>query len=216
MELESKSNSSVIKRYEKNNEPKPYYGVLKGDINKISKKQKPNNELAQKLWKTKNLDAMLVAIQLFESEKLSLKDINMLVNEKMSLTVLDPFTEKVIFNNPYCKEVMSDFSNRNSDVYNRLFWKLKVKYFGSKVGTKEEIDLTLKEIKEKLVDSPELVKWVMNHCLVTIAINYDDYLEYCISLGEELKVYKDQKVAKGCTSAYAPAWISALLKRKNR
>ncbi|MBF0714285.1 DNA alkylation repair protein [Gemella sp. GH3] len=215
-ELENKSNKSVIKRYEKNNEPKPYYGVLKGEINKIAKKLKINNKLAKQLWETKNLDAMLLAVQLFDSQKLNINDIDFLVNKNISLTVLDSFTEKVIFNSLCWKDIMNNFSTMDSIIYNRLSWKLRVKYFASKQATNEEIELILKEIKENLVSSPDLVKWVMNHCLVTIAINYDNYLEYCISLGEELSVYKDQKVSKGCTSAYAPDWIAALLNRKNK
>ena len=52
----------------------------------------------------------------------------------------------------------------------------------------------------------------MNQCLVEVAVRYDDYRQAIIGMTEELAVYKDMKVAKGCTSAYAPDWIAARVK----
>ena len=49
----------------------------------------------------------------------------------------------------------------------------------------------------------------MNHALCEIGIRYPQFTERCITLGETLGVYRDLKVSKGCTSAYAPNWIAA-------
>lgn len=54
----------------------------------------------------------------------------------------------------------------------------------------------------------------MNQCLVEIAVTYPDYLEKGRAIGQKLGVYSEMKVAKGCTSAYAPDWIEALLPKK--
>ncbi|MGM5692709.1 hypothetical protein [Streptococcus suis] len=54
----------------------------------------------------------------------------------------------------------------------------------------------------------------MNQCLVEIAVAYPDYLEQGLAIGQQLAVYADMKVPKGCTSAYAPDWIEALLRKK--
>lgn len=213
-QLEEAANSSVIKRYEKIGEPKPYFGVMRGDINKLAKKYKGNSDVALELWQTKNLDAMLLATQLLDPKKLSYEQSMKLIDEELSQTVLTPLIEKVICNTKDARRIEEELLASTSLVKQSLAWRLKVKYFGSKKSTKEEIDTTLEIIKGQLAKQEELVRWAMNYCLVTIAVSYESYREYCVNLGEELAVYKDQKVAKGCTSAYAPAWIAAVVKNK--
>lgn len=215
-ELKEKSNESVLRRYEKLEEHTPYYGVLKSDINKISKKYNKDTLLALELWNTKNLDAQLVALNLFNPKTLNDDIIYKIVDDNFSLTVLDSFVEKVLIEYKNYKKFEQEFLNSNSLVLNRLGWRLKVKYFGKKKATTTEIEEILEFIKNNLVDTEEIVRWSMNYCLVTIAVNYPDYTEYCINIGEELGVYKDMKVAKGCTSAYAPYWINAVLKNKRK
>ena len=214
LQLEHNTDISVAKRYEKLNVPKPYFAVKKSVINKIAKENKKDNELAISLWETKNLDAMLVAIQLFNAKTLIKEDVENLIDEKLSFTILDPFIEKVVFNTKDWKYFEQKFINSKSLVLNRLAWRLRVKYVSSKKATDKEINDYLKIIEHDLTNVDEIVKWSMNYCFVMIAVYYEKYRDYCIKLGEELAVYKDEKVAKGCTSSYAPEWITAVLKNK--
>ncbi|MDQ7093532.1 hypothetical protein REC12_08020 [Desulfosporosinus sp. PR] len=50
---------------------------------------------------------------------------------------------------------------------------------------------------------------------MNIGIHYPQFTERCITLGETLGVYRDWKVAKGCTSAYSPNRIAAGIKKKS-
>ncbi|MCP8360788.1 hypothetical protein NKX16_09305, partial [Streptococcus suis] len=83
-----------------------------------------------------------------------------------------------------------------------------------KTATNQEIEETLDHIRQHLQTADPLIQWTMNQCLVEIAVAYPDYLEQGLVIGQELAVYSDMKVPKGCTSAYAPDWIEALLRRK--
>lgn len=90
----------------------------------------------------------------------------------------------------------------------------RAKYFAEKIATNQEIEETLTYINEHLQTADPLVQWTMNQCLVEIAVAYPDYLKQGLAIGQELAVYADMKVPKGCTSAYAPDWIEALLRKK--
>lgn len=82
--------------------------------------------------------------------------------------------------------------------------------------TDQEIEQTLTYIEEHLKTTDPLIQWTMNQCLVEIAaVTYPDYLEKGRAIGQKLGVYSEMKVAKGCTSAYAPDWIEAFILRKN-
>lgn len=214
--LKQKSNSSVIKRYEKLNEPKPYYGVLKGEINKIAKNYAPNNKIAIELWETKNLDAQILSINIFDYKTITKDDIEKVLEYTGSMTSKIMFVEKIIANSNLSEYYRLKLSN-SEDIYTQsLGWRLNVKYLSTKKVSSKEIDKILEYIELNLLSVDEPLKWAMNYCLVTIALSYSEYLNKCLDLSKKLGVYKDQKVAKGCTSAYAPDWINAVLKRKDK
>ncbi|MBF0715059.1 DNA alkylation repair protein [Gemelliphila palaticanis] len=214
--LKQKSNSSVIKRYEKLNEPKPYYGVLKGEINKIAKNYAPNNKLAIELWETKNLDAQILSINIFDYKTITKDDIEKVLEYTDSMTSKIMFVEKIIASSNLSEYYRVKLSS-SEDIYTQsLGWRLNVKYLSTKKVSSKEIDEILEYIELNLLLVDEPLKWAMNYCLVTIALSYSEYLNKCLDLSKKLGVYKDQKVSKGCTSAYAPDWISAVLKRKDK
>lgn len=82
-----------------------------------------------------------------------------------------------------------------------------------KVSQGKLSDTALEEILTTIEDQLHTVtlgkkQWAMNHALCEIGIRYPQLTERCIILGETLGVYRDLKVPKGCTSAYAPSWIA--------
>jgi hypothetical protein len=69
-------------------------------------------------------------------------------------------------------------------------------------------------VEQGLVDAPPLKQEAMNRALCETGIRYEAFTERCLGIGERLGVYKGQKVSKGCTSAYAPEWIAAGIRRR--
>jgi 3-methyladenine DNA glycosylase AlkD len=58
------------------------------------------------------------------------------------------------------------------------------------------------------------VRWTMNSTLAEIGIHAPKLRKRAIAIGEKLGIYLDYPVAKGCTSPFAPIWISAMVSRK--
>lgn len=77
------------------------------------------------------------------------------------------------------------------------------------------MDDLIKIIEANLVIVNPLVQWAMNRCLCEIGITHDAYTEQCLEIGERLAVYKEMKVSKGCTSAYAQDCIHAVRRNKS-
>src|SRR5688572_24343350 len=55
--------------------------------------------------------------------------------------------------------------------------------------------------------APE-VQWTMNFCLAGIGIHFPKHRKRAIASGEKLGIYRDYPVSKGCTSPFAPIWIT--------
>ncbi|HFR3692458.1 TPA: DNA alkylation repair protein [Streptococcus suis] len=214
--LEDASHAGTLKRYEKIGETKPYYGVPMGAISGIAKAYKNRLDLFAPLWQTGVLEAQYLAIQIAKNkpDQLLQADLENCLNEEVSVNVLDKLASIILSKRKDSRDWEETLLAQKPAIFQRLGWFLRAKYFASKSAEKAEIEGTLDYIQTHLQTAPELVQWTMNQCLVEIAVAYPDYLKQGLAIGQELAVYSDMKVPKGCTSAYAPDWIEALLRRK--
>ncbi|HEM5189382.1 TPA: DNA alkylation repair protein [Streptococcus suis] len=215
-QLQAASHTGTLKRYEKIGETKPYYGVPMGAISGIAKAYKNRLDLFAPLWQTGILEAQYLAIQVAKakSNQLAHADLETCLNEVVSVNVLDKLASIILSKRKDSRNWEETLLTKDQAIFQRLGWFLRAKYFAGKTATNQEIEETLEHIRLHLQTADPLVQWTMNQCLVEIAVAYPDYLEQGLAIGQELAVYVDMKVPKGCTSAYAPDWIEALLRRK--
>lgn len=215
-QLEAASHAGTLKRYEKIGETKPYYGVPMGAISSLAKNYKNQLDLFVPLWQSGALEARYLAIQIAKNkpDQLPSSDLKPCLDEQVSSNVLDKLASTILSKRKDSRDWEDYLLAQDQPCFQRLGWFLRAKYFAKKVAKSEEIEETLAHIKEHLRAANPLVQWTMNQCLVEIAVAYPDYLEVGLAIGQKLAVYADMKVAKGCTSAYAPDWIAALLRKK--
>lgn len=215
-QLQAASHAGTLKRYEKIGETKPYYGVPMGAISGITKTYKNRLDLFAPLWQTGVLEAQYLAIQIAKTkpDQLALADLENCLSEQVSVNVLDKLASIILSKRKDSRVWEEDLLAKDHAIFQRLGWFLRAKYFARKTASNQDIEETLAYISEHLQTAAPLVQWTMNQCLVEIAVAYPDYLEQGLAIGQELAVYADMKVPKDCTSAYAPDWIEALLRRK--
>ncbi|HEL1612723.1 TPA: DNA alkylation repair protein [Streptococcus suis] len=215
-QLQAASHTGTLKRYEKIGETKPYYGVPMGAISGIAKAYKNRLDLFAPLWQTGILEAQYLAIQVAKAKpnQLDHADLETCLNEQVSVNVLDKLASIILSKRKDSRDWEEDLLAKDQAIFNRLGWFLRAKYFVGNSASNQEIEETLEHIRLHLQTVDPLVQWTMNQCLVEIAVAYPDYLKQGLAIGQELAVYVDMKVPKGCTSAYAPDWIEALLRRK--
>ena len=80
----------------------------------------------------------------------------------------------------------------------------------------EGLDLAglLDVIEAGMKDAPERLQWAMNHCLAQIGIEHAEHRARAIAIGERLEVLKDYPTPPGCTSPFAPVWITEMVHRQ--
>ncbi|HEP1812192.1 TPA: DNA alkylation repair protein [Streptococcus suis] len=215
-QLEAASHTGTLKRYVKIGETKPYYGVPMGVISGIAKAYKNRLDLFVPLWQTGILEAQYLAIQVAKAkpDQLAHADLETCLNEQVSVNVLDKLASIILSKRKDSRDWEETLLAQKPAIFQRIGWFLRAKYFAGNSASNQEIEETLDHIHQHLQTADSLIQWTMNQCLVEIAVTYPDYLEQGLVIGQELAVYADMKVPKGCTSAYAPDWIEALLRRK--
>ena len=169
-------------------------------------------KLAFKLMYTLNTDAMLLAVMLFDVSKLSAKEAYDVLSIITFEQVLDDFMFRVVTLIEEVDVLYDMLKDNESDMLKRALWAINVERVRHKSIDDNEVLYLLDRIKRNLVNETPKAQWMMNRCFAQIGITYEKYRTKVLDLSEKLGVYKDMKVAPGCTSAYVPNWIHAVIK----
>jgi 3-methyladenine DNA glycosylase AlkD len=80
----------------------------------------------------------------------------------------------------------------------------------------EGLDLPalLDRLEAEMPDADPAEQWTMNNCLAGIGIHHPKLRKRALALGEQMGIYRDYPVSKGCTSPFAPIWITEMVKRQ--
>lgn len=202
--------------YIKNGAGENTYGVLLGELRKLGNQLGTNHELALELWYSGNTEAQWTACMMFDAKKLTLEEVRNMVSQLTYSDIIDKFIGEVVCKLKNADILEEEWTASDKDNLGRAGWNLIVRKVTEGKLTNDVLDKLIKTIEAELKTASKGKQWAMNHALCEIGIRYPQFTERCINIGEFLGVYRDLKVPKGCTSAYAPNWIAAgIKKRKN-
>ncbi len=214
-ELESLGEEKVRKHYIKAGFKKgTLFGVKLGSIRKLAKKLKTNHELSIALWNTENVDARFLSILIMEPEKLSLEELEYIVSSTNFVRVADWVNSYVVKPHPKNGVVREKWMVSSNLMLARAGWNLtaiKARVEPTVLNIPEILETIYKQMK----NAPEEVKWTMNIALAYIGIYLPNYRKKALAIGEELGVYRDYPVPKGCTSPFMPEWVNEMVRREN-
>jgi 3-methyladenine DNA glycosylase AlkD len=202
--------------YIKNGASENTYGVLLGELRKIAKQIGKNHELAVELWQTGNTEARWLACMIMDVQKLSLKEVREMTEELTYNDLIDKFIGEVICYHKDAEILEREWTVSDKDNLGRAGWNLVVYRVSEGNESEEALNKILATVEAELQTASPGKQWAMNHAMCEIGICYPEYTERCMSMGERLGVYRDLKVPKGCTSAFAPNWITVVVNKKRK
>lgn len=202
--------------YIRNGASENTYGVLLGELRKIAKQIGKNHELAAELWQTGNTEARWLACMIMDVQKLSLKEVREMTEELTYNNLIDKFIGEVICYHKDAEILEREWTVSDKDNLGRAGWNLVVYRVSEGKEPEKALNKILATVEAELQTASPGKQWAMNHAMCEIGICYPEYTERCMSMGERLGVYRDLKVPKGCTSAFAPNWITAVVNKKRK
>lgn len=213
-ELEALGNEKVRAHNTKNGASDNQFGVRLGDIRKVAAKIKTDDALAQALWDTGNVDACLLATLILKPKNLSRDALDQMVRSVTYVQVADWLNAYVVKSHPDKEALRQAWMEEKQDRWAaRAGWSLTSERI---VKHPDGLDLPalLDRIEAEMADAMPEVQWTMNFCLGNIGIHFPEHRERAIAIGEALGIYRDYPVSKGCTSPFAPIWITAIVNRQ--
>lgn len=192
------------------------FGIAMGKLRALAKQIKTNHTLALELWESRNYDAMVLAAMLFDSKLLREHDFEELIKDAYTSNLVDELIFRVLSLSSYAKQYLKKWAKIDDDRIGQGGWDLAVALLIKGELPDDEIEELLVYIEEHLAGAPAAKQWAMNRFLCEVGIRDDKYTDRCIAMGEKLGIYKELKVAKGCTSAYAPEWIQKGIENRRK
>lgn len=189
------------------------FGVKMGDIRTLAKEVKANHTLALELWDTENIEARLLATLIIDPKKLSHDDIKRMVRSEKFVHVADWLYSYVIKVYKDSESLRKEWMHSKDIMSARAGWSLTS---GCVIRNPEALDLPalLDRIESEMPGAAPEVQWTMNSTLAQIGIHFPKYRKRALAIGENLGVYRDYPVSKGCTSPFAPIWINEMVRRQ--
>lgn len=190
------------------------HGVHLGKLRALAKRLKTQQELASGLWETGDSAARLLALLICRPKAFARDDLDTMVRQARSPKVHDWLVNYVVKKSPHAEELRVAWSADPDAAVAAAGWALTTERVAKKP---EGLDLAglLDVIEAEMKDAPARLQWAMNHCLAQIGIDHAEYRPRALAIGERLQVLKDYPTSPGCTSPFAPDWITEMVRRRD-
>ncbi|MEO3889656.1 DNA alkylation repair protein [Nonomuraea sp. B5E05] len=188
------------------------HGVNLSRLRALAKRLKTQQELARRLWETGDTAARLLALLICRPKAFERDELDVMMREARTPKVHDWLLNYVVKKSPHAEELRLAWFADPDPVVASAGWALTA----DRVAKQPEgLDLPglLDAIEAEMRDAPDRLQWAMNTCLAQIGIEHAGLRTRAIDIGERLEVLKDYPTSPGCTSPFAPIWITEMTRR---
>lgn len=190
------------------------HGVNLSKLRALAKRLKTQQELACRLWETDDTAARLLALLICRPKAFERDELDIMLRETRTPKVHDWLVNYVVKKTPHSEELRLAWSADPDPVVASAGWALTTERVAKKP---ESLDLAglLDVIEAQMKDAQDRLQWSMNHCLAQIGIEHAEHRTRAMDIGERLEVLKDYPTSPGCTSPFAPIWITEMVRRQH-
>lgn len=190
------------------------HGVNLTKLRALAKRLKTQQELACRLWETDDTAARLLALLICRPKVFERDELDVMLRQARTPKVHDWLVNYVVKKNPHKEELRVAWSADPDPVVASAGWALTTERVAKKP---DGLDLAglLDVIEAEMKDAPDRLQWAMNHCLAQIGIEHAGHRTRALGIGERLEVLKDYPTPPGCTSPFAPIWITEMVRRQH-
>ncbi|WTY39117.1 DNA alkylation repair protein [Nocardia salmonicida] len=190
------------------------HGVNLTKLRALATRLKTQPVLARRLWDTDDTAAKLLALLICRPKLFERDELDAMIRQARTPKVHDWLVNYVVKKNPHADELRTSWFADPDPVVASAGWALTTERVAKRP---DGLDLTglLDLIEAQMKTAPDRLQWAMNHCLAQIGIDHPDHRARALDIGERLQVLKDYPTPPGCTSPFAPAWITEMVGRQN-
>ncbi|PVE93998.1 DNA alkylation repair protein [Microbacterium sp. TPD7012] len=189
------------------------HGINLSRMRAVAKKIKTDQPLAQELWSTGETAARLLALLICRPRDFTADELDAMLRETRPPKVNDWFVNYVAKKTPLAEEMRLRWFDDPDPTVAAASWSLtSVRVAKDPDGL--DLPHLLDLIERNMKDAAPRPQWSMNETLATIGIHHPSLRARALEIGERLQVLADYPTAPGCTSPFAPIWITEIVRRR--
>ncbi|MGW1249577.1 DNA alkylation repair protein [Streptomyces sp. NPDC002535] len=189
------------------------HGVNLGKLRALAKRLKTQQDLAERLWQTDDSSARLLALLICRPKAFGRDELDAMLRGARTPKVQDWLVNYVVRKSPHAEELRLAWTADPDPVVAAAGWALTTERV-AKQPDGLDLDGLLDVVEAEMKDAPDRLQWAMNHCLAQIGIEHPERRARALDIGERLEVLKDYPTSPGCTSPFAPVWITEMVRRR--
>jgi 3-methyladenine DNA glycosylase AlkD len=164
------------------------FGVSFAHLRKMGKKIKSDHNLAKKLWKSKNTDAMILATMIADPTMVKKAELEKWVRDIDYYVLCDEFVKSLVYKTPFAEELMVSWLDSDMEYVGRAGWNIL-----ALMAMDMNIDYTnsyfknyVKRIKKDIHSSKNRTKQSMNSSLISIGIRNSQLRDFSIKIADNI------------------------------
>ncbi|EMY76247.1 DNA alkylation repair enzyme [Leptospira weilii serovar Ranarum str. ICFT] len=214
-ELESMGTQSVKKIFINHGAKGEVFGVKVGDLKKIQKKIKKNNELSLELYKTGNVDAMYLAGLIADEKQIQKKDLQFWVKNAGSPMISECTVAWVAAESKYGWELAKEWITSEKESIASSGWST----FSSLLSIlpddqidSKEISKNLKRVESTIHKSQNRIKYCMNGFVIAVGGFYPKLFQEALEIAKRIGKVEVTMGKTACKVPNAPEYILKMSK----
>ncbi|MGF6824283.1 3-methyladenine DNA glycosylase AlkD [Microbacterium sp. ZKA21] len=189
------------------------HGINLSQMRALAKQIKTDHDLAVQLWATGETAPRLLSMLICRVKDFSADQLDAMVRETEVPKVNDWFVNYLAKKSPHAEELrLRWFADADPTVAAAAWSLTSVRVAKDPEGL--DLSALLDLIERDMKDAPSRLQWAMNETLAQIGIFHPDLRDRALAIGDRLQVLADYPTAPGCTSPFAPIWITEIVRRR--
>ena len=186
------------------------HGVNLGQLRALAREYSGDTAFARDLWATGDTASRLLAVLVCRPRDLDADELDVMIREARAPKVHDWLVSSVVRKSRHAEQLRRRWLDDGDPEAAAAGWDLTAhRVATSPAGL--DLDGLLDRIDAEMVDAPARLQWAMNTCLARIGIHHAGHRARALETGARLGVLKDYPTPAGCTSPYAPTWITTVV-----
>lgn len=185
-----------------------------GDLRKLAKAIKTDQNLAIELWSAGSFFPRLLSILIMDNKTISQDFIHELDRDMQTHPLdeqnqlMDWFMANQLMKNKKTIAFIASWENSPSALQRRTFWYYQARLRWTGQVPPDNTAELLTKIEANIAKEDTIVQWAMNFTAGWIGVYEKQYRSRCVAIGETTALYKGEMVSKGCTPNYLPEFIA--------
>jgi len=208
--LEEAGDASTKKIYLNNGAKEPLFGVKMGDVRKIAKNIKTDQRLADELYETGILDAMMLAGMIADGAKMSIDQLDRWVDEAYCAMVSERCVAPLAALHPERFEIAAKWIKSPHEqtacagftVYGMLYSHIPDDRLDL-----DQVKRVVDTIERRIQSEPTYLQNAMNNCLIMIGIYVLPLTSYCLEVSRRIGYVKPTVKINSCNIQSATDYI---------